>query len=278
MDNTVNSEGYLIQNGERLPADTPVVTAQDAAFIQGHGIFETIAAYRGRPFALAAHWKRLVESARVLGLEAPPLLEVEQHFEELLQANQLTDHEQSRLRLTIAGGVGSTNVILEATPCPVHPSTASVITGPFYRNERGLLSGIKTISYGENAVAMREAAETGATEAIWKNTREELCEGTWSNIFVRIDGVWITPPLSSGCLPGVTRATVLALAKREGVPMEEDVFPMSQLAKVEAGFLTSSIRELQPISRLDSRALHSRECDEISLLQKAYAEEVAAHE
>ncbi len=70
------------------------------------------------------------------------------------------------------------------------------------RNERGALAGLKTTSYAENVVALARAHEAGATEAMFANTRGELCEGTGTNVFVGVDGLLVTPPLDSGCLDG----------------------------------------------------------------------------
>ena len=77
---------------------------------------------------------------------------------------------------------------------------------PWVRNERSAVAGLKTTSYAENVVALAYAKERGAIEAVFANTRGELCEGTGSNVFVVRDGVVWTPPLDSGCLAGITRA------------------------------------------------------------------------
>ena len=155
-----------------------------------------------------------------------------------------------------------------ATPPPPHPATARVITGPFFRNERSPLAGLKTINYGDNVVALRLAREAGAEEALFANTRDELCEGTWSNVFVRIDGTWHTPPLSSGCLPGITRGVVIGLFEEHGLPLSEATLSYASLDRVESAFLTSSLREIQPVAAIDGKELEI--AAETIVLQSSY--------
>jgi branched-chain amino acid aminotransferase len=121
---------------------------------------------------------------------------------------------------------------------------------PWPRNERGALAGIKSTSYAENVVALARAKEAGASEAIFPNTIGNLCEGTGTNIFVEIDGRLVTPPLSSGCLAGVTRELVIELTGCE----EVDV-PIEHLKTTSEAFLTSSTRDVMPITRIDNRQL-----------------------
>jgi branched-chain amino acid aminotransferase len=134
-------------------------------------------------------------------------------------------------------------------------SAAVVVTVPFTRNERGALAGLKTTSYAENVIALSLAKGRGASEALFANTRDELCEGTGSNVFlVRGEEVW-TPPLESGCLAGVTRSLVLEICRREGMPVREEAIPFHELATAEEAFLTSTTREVQAIGEIDRRVL-----------------------
>ena len=89
------------------------------------------------------------------------------------------------------------------------PAVTEVVVVPWPRNEHGALVGLKTVSYGENVVALAFAADRGAGEALFGNLAGNLCEGTGTNVFVGLAGRLVTPPLSSGCLPGVTRDLLL---------------------------------------------------------------------
>jgi len=101
------------------------------------------------------------------------------------------------------------------------------------------------------------AHERGASEAIFANTRDELCEATGSNVFVVRHGTVATPPESSGCLLGVTRALVLELAEEAKIPVDESPLPLSALREADEIFLTSTTREVQPVSHVDDRAVPS---------------------
>jgi branched-chain amino acid aminotransferase len=135
------------------------------------------------------------------------------------------------------------------------PPTTTVATVPWPRNERGALAGLKTTSYAENVVALARAHDHGASEALLANTRDELCEGTGSNVVVVIDGVAVTPRLDSGCLAGITRELLLEWAAEDGVVIRERPVAMDELAHAQEVLLTSSTRDVQPVRRVDDRAL-----------------------
>ncbi len=130
------------------------------------------------------------------------------------------------------------------------PDTTAVITVPWTRNERGALTGLKTTSYAENVVALARARERGASEALFPNTAGRLCEGTGSNVFVVLDGRIHTPPVASGCLAGITRALAV-----EWTGAEESDLPMEVLAGADEIFLTSTLRDIQAVHRVDDREL-----------------------
>ncbi len=141
-------------------------------------------------------------------------------------------------------------VIVAGSPMAPWPVATDVVVVPWPRNERGALTGLKTISYGENVIALAYARERGAGEALFANLRGNLCEGTGTNVFVGLGRRLVTPPLSSGCLAGVTRDLLLEL-----VDVAEQDLPLEALAGVEEAFLTSSTREVQPIGAIDGRPL-----------------------
>lgn len=241
-------------NGALRDADGAAVSVFDHGITVGDGVFETIKANQGKPFALTRHLKRLARSAHGLGLPEPDLDEVRRACTEVLDANPMPF---GRLRITYTGGVaplGSTRddsaptlVVALGAATRATPSTA-VITVPWTRNEKGALAGLKTTSYAENVVALARARQRQATEALLSNTLGRLCEGTGSNVFVVLEGHLCTPPLDSGCLAGITRALVLEWSGAEEVDL-----PMSALFDAEEIFLTSSLRDIQAVHQVDGR-------------------------
>ncbi|MGW7417074.1 aminotransferase class IV [Streptomyces sp. NPDC054863] len=243
-------------NGALVDADEARVSVLDHGMTVGDGVFETMKAVQGKPFALTRHLNRLTASARGLGLPDPDLDEVRRACAAVLDANPMP---LGRLRVTYTGGVsplGSDRG--DATPTLIvalgetvrRPDATAVVTVPWTRNERSALAGLKTTSYAENVVALARAREHGASEALFANTVGQLCEGTGSNVFVVLEGQLLTPPVASGCLAGITRALAV-----EWTGAREAELPFDVLARAEEIFLTSTLRDVQAVHRLDGREL-----------------------
>ena len=258
------------------------VSPLDHGLMVGDGVFETLRVYGGVPFAWTRHYDRLRRSATGLGLIPPAGDELRGAADAVLGANRLRD---ARLRITLTGGpaplgsergeTGPTVIVAAAAMRPWPPSV-SVVQVPWTRNERSAVAGLKTISYAENVRALAFALEHGASEAVFTNTRGELCEATGSNVFVVRDGTARTPPEDAGCLLGVTRALVLELcSKTLAIPTEETALPPLALSEADEAFLTSSTREIHPISHVDGAALPPTPGPTTSALASAFSELVA---
>ncbi|MFF1417082.1 aminotransferase class IV [Streptomyces sp. NPDC058280] len=243
-------------NGGLRTAEGARVSVFDHGLTVGDGIFETAKTVQGQPFALTRHLDRLSRSARGLGLPEPDLDEVRRACTAVLDANPM---ELGRLRITYTGGLSplgsdrgdeGPTLIVAVGETKRRPDTTAVITVPWTRNERGALTGLKTTSYAENVVALARAHERGASEALFANTVGQLCEGTGSNVFVVLDGELHTPPLASGCLAGITRA----LAAEWSGARETDL-PLDVLERADEIFVTSSLRDVQAVHRVDGREL-----------------------
>lgn len=267
MDSTTNSaspgraassDGKVWLDGEVLDADAARISPFDHGITVGDGVFETVKIVGSTPFALTRHLRRLDRSATVLGLDTPDHDLVRRATSEVIAANAI---DEGRLRITLTGGPGPlgsnrgehgpTLLLAVAGLAPTEHGT-DVVTVEWTRNERGALTGLKTTSYAENVMALARASEAGASEAIFPNTVGNLCEGTGSNIFVGVDGRLVTPPLSSGCLAGITRELVLEVTDA----VEEDL-PLEVLFDADEAFLTSSTRDVQGIRAVDGVALRS---------------------
>lgn len=252
---------YVWFNGRVMSTDAARVSPFDHGLLVGDGAFETLVAHGGIPFARRRHWDRLRASCECLGIETPPLDVVDRGMEQVIAANGMSD---ARIRVTVTSGEGPLGsdkgdhpptCLIAAAPLKPWPDTENLVVVPWVRNERGGLAGVKSISYAENVRALAFAKARGGGEAIFANTRGELCEGTGTNIFlVGARGV-VTPPLSSGCLAGVTRGLVIELCRQHGIPIREDPVPMAALADCGEAFLTSTTRGVQAVGRIDARIL-----------------------
>ena len=247
-------------DGCLVDEDRAVISVFDHGFTVGDAVFETIAIRAGRPITLTRHLRRMQRSARVIGLDAPALDDLVSAVKNTVTANSLSEAVVRVLVTSGAGPLGSvrggrqvTTAVL-AGPYPAWAPTADVVVVPWPRNERSALAGVKTTSYAENVVALAEARSRGGSEAMFANTAGNLCEGSGSNVFLVLGGALITPPLSSGCLAGVSRAVVVELL---GIPVEERDVAVGVLADAEEAFLTSATRYVQPIRSVDGAVLRA---------------------
>lgn len=244
-------------NGEVLDdVGTPALPVTDHGLTVGDGVFETVKVVDGEPFALTRHLARLARSAKGLGLDAPDEQRVRRAVADVLEGQRLP---LGKLRITVTAGEapmgsgrGSGRPTLVVVTDELEPPAAAVevVTVPWVRNDRGALAGLKTTSYAENVVALAHAHERGASEAIFANTRGNVCEGTGSNVFYVVDGDLRTPSLDSGCLAGISRALVLEWCG--GREVDE---PLEVLARAEEIFLAGTTRDVQPVSAVDGRSL-----------------------
>ncbi|MFD9129952.1 aminotransferase class IV [Kitasatospora sp. NPDC059571] len=243
-------------NGSLVAAGEAAVSVLDHGLTVGDGVFETVKAVDGRAFALTRHLDRLTRSARGLGLPDPDHDEVRAACAAVLAANPMP---LGRLRLTYTGGTsplgsergdGAPTLVAALGSAAPRPDTTAVATVAWRRNEHSAVAGLKTTSYAENVVALAAAHRVGASEALFANTAGRLCEGTGSNVFVVLDGRLLTPRLESGCLAGITRQLVV-----DWSGAEEADLPFDALLAAEEVFLTSTLRDVQAVTRIDDREL-----------------------
>ena len=254
---------FLWLNGRIQSMEEARLSPLDHGFLVGDGVFETLVARGGKPFAAQQHYERLVRSCEVTGLRCISEATFHESISAVMQANGLHD---ARVRVTLTSGdgplgsdrgAGQGTVLVVATPLNSWPPTEKVQLAPWTRNSRGALASVKSVSYGENVRALLYAKDRGCGEALVVNESNQLCEGTGSNVFVVLEGRLLTPPLSSGCLAGITRQLVLEACAEVGIVCLEEDLPVVVLEECEEAFLTSSTRDVHPISLLNGRALQA---------------------
>jgi branched-chain amino acid aminotransferase len=252
-------------NGVPQPAHGPHVSARDRGFALADGVFETMRVRHGRVFRLDAHLTRLRGGLRALQIPVPEALR-----SWVLDAARAAAAADGSVRLTVTRGVGQGGVSAKVesgptttvvvSPMPAFPGAiydagliAHVVSGR--RNERSMTAGIKTLAYTDAIAGLLEAQRTGADEALFLDTEAHCSEASASNLFVWTGQALITPPLSCGALPGITRAAVLELAHGLGLTVSDDPFDREQLCSGAEAFLTSSLRGIAPLVRVDGRSL-----------------------
>jgi branched-chain amino acid aminotransferase len=249
-------------NGRMTGVDEPSIAALDHGVTVGDGAFETAKVDHGRVFAATRHARRLDRTLAGLGLPEADHDYIAEGVKAVLGTGD--EIEFGRLRYSVTGGAGPLGsdrddspltYIVTAGAQPRPPASASVAVVPWTRNERSAVAGLKTTSYAENVVALSYAKERGAIEAVFANTRGELCECTGSNIFVVRDGVVLTPPLDSGCLAGITRELTVEWCREDGMEVREQALPLEVLRDADEVFITSSTKDVLAINAVDDRGL-----------------------
>jgi branched-chain amino acid aminotransferase len=250
-------------DGRLHAPDEAKVSVFDRGFLYGDSVFETIRTYRGRPFALGEHLGRLARSAELVFIELPvelALLEAE-----VLQALAAAGNAESYVRVMITRGQSAlgldtrlaerpSRVIIVSElglpPPKYYQEGISVIT---YRTERATdatgAEGAKVGNYLVSVLAMRQAGMVGAAEALIVDGRGRVVEGATSNLFMLEHGTLVTPDV--GILQGITRAEVLKAAADLELPIRFATPALGELLGADEVFITSSVRELLPVVRID---------------------------
>ena len=252
---------YVLYNDQIVRAADPILRPGQLGLLSGWGVFTTLRIYEGVPFAFARHWQRMERDAALLHIDLRfNGDEVEADLMKLVAAN---DAAESTLRLCgfrseggFWAGPGSGNASdLVAMTNDLQRWKDSVALG-VSENARFAASpfaGTKTLSWAHNLTLVEAAQAEGFDETILLNERGEVAECTSANLFAVRDGTTYTPPLSSGPLPGVTRALLLEEIDVAGAPVEERVLSLDGLFEAEEVFITSTTRELLPVSRILDR-------------------------
>lgn len=265
-------------NGELVPEPEAKVTVYDHGLLYGDGVFEGIRAYSGKVFKLREHIARLHQSAHALMINLPMTQEeMEQAVLKTLRANEISD---GYVRITITRGVG-----LGLDPRGVTNPTVIIITDKLalypeemYRDglhvvtvstrvtpAQSLEPRIKSLGkYIVNIQAKIEANRVGAGEGLMLNTEGYVAEGTGDNIFIVKDGSILTPPPYVGILEGITRNTVMDLARGMGILVEEELLTLFDVYTAEECFLTGTAAEVIPVVKVDGRTIGTGQPGEIT--------------
>ena len=228
----------VIHNGALIPIEES--DCNDKGWMIGHGVFETIRTVENKPWALSRHMRRAVASAQQLGLQIPAEDLVRNSVENLLDTQQ---HAHGLLRLSFGENGNWSAVHLAYEPVK---HGAKLLT---YDKEI-VVQGqpVKSYPYTHRLEILEAIKSLGADEAIVCNDKGKICEGSVTNLLLRIDGKWVTPPISDGVLPGVMRALVIECC---GVSVRS--IDRSEISRVQSAFLLSSLRIAQPVTAIDGR-------------------------
>ena len=264
----MNLRGAVYVNGVIKPADQAVVPVYDHGFLYGEGVYETMRTYNKVPFLYDRHLARLRASAERIHLGVPFADGQLAGWidETVAAAGAMTE---AYIRVLFTRGVGELNYDPRSTP---HPTTV-IIVKPFeppparvfehginicvveiLRNHPASVNPlIKANNLLNNALAMQEANRRGAEEGLMCNYRGELSECAQANFFMVRGGTVLTPPVDAGLLEGITRGFIFELGKAVGLDVRDEVLYPKDLEAADEAFITSTTRELSPVTSIDGR-------------------------
>lgn len=260
-------------SGQIVEPEFAKVSVFDRGFLFGDSVYETVGTVRGRLFALQEHLDRLERSAARVALGLPPRQTIEAAVRTTVRAAGNAD---ARVRIVVTRGIGrsgdldphaATDAQLIVIVQPLNPPAphlyeegVGVEVVSVTRNHPGALDpAVKSGNYLTNVLALGEARtrRPGVHEAILCSPEGFIAEGATSNVFAVIDDVLVTPALSVGILPGITREKVLALARAENLPWRETTFSPDDFRRASEAFITSAARGILPVCRIDGQNLGS---------------------
>ncbi|MXX87014.1 MAG: aminotransferase [Acidobacteria bacterium] len=237
------------------PAHDARVSPVDAGFLYGEAVYENLRTYGHVPFLFTRHLARLRRSADFLGIPlAPSDAEITARLRATQEASGIAGEHSLRVILTAGPQGGDPSLIILVRPLPPLPvdpehEGVGVFRSDWVRAAPGWLpADVKSTNLLGARLAVREAEAAGAHEAVIRGSGGDLTEGATSNLFVVDDGVILTPPLEEGLLPGITRALVLEVLRELEIPFEETPLGPRWLTSADEAFLTSSSREVLPIT------------------------------
>jgi branched-chain amino acid aminotransferase len=256
---------FVQVNGRLLAASRARISVFDRGLLYGDGLFETLRAYKGKPFGLDEHLSRLRASASFLGIGLPRQ-SWRKDISALLQRNQLVETD-AWLRITLTRGVAAPRLVppprmrptVILTTGPIDPAITPaqrrgvrVVLLPFARD--GFLAEHKVISYLPAVLGKSIAARHAAFEGLYVDGEGMVTEGTTSNIFIWRQRTLLTPPTRS-LLPGLTRRLIIEAAVADGLRVTERPLSPDDVFEADEAFLTSSLAEVVPIIEVDARAI-----------------------
>jgi branched-chain amino acid aminotransferase len=257
-------------NGRVTGEHDAVISVFDHGFLYGEGVYETLRTYQGRPFLYDRHMARLRRSAELIALPIPfSDTELAEQIEATRRASAIAG--EVYIRILVTRGIGDLTYDLRATPTPsvviivkphvdpppeVYLDGVRVVIVDIIRNHPGSVSPmIKSNNLMNSALAMQQAIARHAYEGIMRNYRGELTECAVANLFIAKNGTILTPPVSAGLLPGITREYIFELAGRVGVNAREETLRDEDLYAADEAFLTGTTREVVPIVTVDDRTI-----------------------
>jgi branched-chain amino acid aminotransferase len=261
------SQGSAWVDGVVMPLAEARIPVTDRGFLFADSVFDSVRTYGGAPFLLGDHLDRLRRSAAALSMPVPwSDAQLTAIVGATLEGSELSG--EASLRVIVTRGDGCSGLLFPEPQVPrlvvlCRPTPPSyeglfeagveLVRPTEHRGKGGLMGHVKSGDYLGNVLALNEGRRAGGMEALMRGADGSWSEATTSNLFSVRDGVVSTPGPEAGILPGVTRATLLAVLAAAGVPLAQRSLFDVDLDGADELFITSSLKEVLPAVRLDGR-------------------------
>lgn len=277
---------FLLHNDEIREASETNLAAGQVGLLAGWGVFSTLRVYDGVMFAWERHWERMKRDAALMRVPFPSDAQwLFDGLNRLINANQAWNSTLRVVAIRNQGGLytgpGQTrdyDVIAFTVDGVQWPASMKLGLVPHGRHAASEFAGTKYTSWSENLTRYERAHEQGLDEVILLNERNEVAECTSANIFCVHGKKVSTPPLNAGCLAGVTRTILLEEVHVPGIEIRERVLLTADLESADEVFITSTTRELLPVSHIEGLNIRGGHavCDELRTAFRAYVEAYVA--
>lgn len=266
---------YLLYNGEILESSARVLGPGQVGLMNGWGVFSTIRVFDGVLFAWEKHWARMERDARLMHVPFPSDSEaVHTDLLKLVSANRAYN---ATLRVVVVRNKGGLwegpridrdfDLIAFTTDVKDWGDAVRLAVQENARHAACMFASTKILSWAYNLTWLETAQQRGFDEVILLNERGEVSECTSANIFIEKAGEVYTPPLSSGCLPGITREILLSEGMLVGGSIRERVLRLDDLYDADSVFITSTTRDLLPVARIEERNLRRHDPCRVAMQQ-----------
>ena len=251
----------LIFHNDRILSLTEAhLSPGQVGLLMGWGVFTTLRVYKGLPFALERHWRRLVRDSGhlAMNLDSYGLARLRQAVVELVRANQRPEATARVSFIKNSGGLWAqaenrppVDLLIFTRELTTWPAAHRLLLQPGGLFSGGEFAGTKVLSWVRNAATLEKVHRQGYDDALLVNEKGQLAECTSANVFVVRDGVVLTPPLASGCLPGISREVLLEIAPASGIKICEQELTVDELSSAEEVFISSTTREVAAVGSID---------------------------
>ncbi len=269
---------YVFHNERLATIEEVRLSPGQAGLLSGWGIFTTVRVFEGVPFAFERHWKRLERDANRIRCPFSFKAErVREQLGEVLRANHVKEGCARIYAIYNQAGfwrsgeeLPPADLIIYSSDLPAYSHHARLGVRQQGRHAASPLAGVKVTSWLTNVWSLQEAQGEGFDEVVMLNERGEVAECTAANIFCVKGGRVATPPLNSGCLEGVTRGVLLEIGAAAGVPVEEKALVPQDLYAADEVFISSTNRNLLPVSEIAGRKIGDGNTPVVERLEKVF--------